>query len=511
MSADDDNNSTNPGSPSLVAEEPTSPTSRVTWSSYLNLAKLVFDLHKAKETKPGSTFTIQQFFQMRCTATEKVDGSNIGILVRYALSDATQMSDVAGWEVLLLQGRNAPLYTSPNYVVPGADDDDSKATAAKEKKSDDAIKKEIEASFKKITSLPGYGNAGSLGQLPRKMRDFAARVANELSVTELQVFGEAYRGKTLVDNAKGSGLRTEAMATFASFHPFGVKLPTQAWRLLRLSKALHELFSKAAQIATPPKSHDEFTNMLVASQDHVVVPPVLFAAAEPVVDVVERLSPVFLTSKSRYFEGVFLVFESDKEGAADKFVTAGGAKYKTGTHCEMAAMASVEDLGLVGAEKEDAGAATATAAAAAASDDKENARLAAAWKMMEQVRSTKIAAEKFGKAAPPPDAGKAAKASADARAVADITTACEREFGKMATFSHVVRELRQPICDVLLPLVLKEVAKNYEESGVPMPYDQNTLKAKAAPTIKALVLKVPVDEVASKAKAAAAAGDDDDS
>jgi len=196
------------------------------------------------------------------TFTEKIDGSNLGIQV--ALVDGT-------WTFKNLVGRSS---------IIAADTLDKKVTTIK------------------------YGNAGQLGNLPFEMLKFASALGNFLKLTEIIVFGEAFRGK----NQK-----------LVSWHPFGYRLPSDERACYNLTKDLHNIFlqvsdSKLAHTILKnkgePMQRAEYFATIAAATYHVVAPPLLLFSGT-LYDGITNLYPL-LMSQDPTFEGCFIVSNEKK-------------------------------------------------------------------------------------------------------------------------------------------------------------------------------------------------------
>lgn len=365
-----------------------------TWGSHDNVHKAFLGF-KVRATKRGGS--VDEFFSVPVCATEKLDGSNLGVHIR---------KEDGKWEPVCFQGRNKPLW-------------------------------EKASGRGKYSELGKYGNAGSLGKLPIKIFEFAQKVGDKLDVDELLVFGEAFR-------APG--------AAFASWHPFGYKLPA-AKQTVRLTRAVHQLFQEQCGVE-PLKSHDECFAYLQAQKDHVVFPPPIFSTGT-LGEVVDALYPMMKEAEGSHFEGCFLVAEN----------AAVGFKWKRGEHEEQKSIPSLEDLGF-----------------AQASSAALYTKLADVFHSRPVMRVAPVAAAAAGNAK-----GKE-KMPEEALLVAEITKAYERELSKAADFTHIPRAQRKHIAEELVKLVTKEVLSHYIDSNVAAPWTEKQVLDKAASLVTSKVM-----------------------
>jgi hypothetical protein len=496
-----------------------------TWGHYENLARLMNDVANKKRFFPGELSALM--LKTEIAATEKVDGSNLAMWVRFNAGLGDDPKDSSNWNVLLLQGRSAALWKKAGFEINpeeegegNGDDDDDEKEQEQQQVPREKLRAQAQDDLKKLTSLPGYGNAGSLGNLIPKMRDFCVRVANALGVDEIEVFGEAFRAKKIVThaNAKKEVKKFEQAATRASWHPFGFKLPPAALaaadqkqteakicKVNRLTSFTHKLFSSCVDFSAFPESstsslptnHAEFMNLLNDPnlKDFIVCPPPLYVSKSNITDaILNTLGPLLLGATERDFEGVFLVHE---EGSF-------GCKFKTGSHDEQGKLPSVSDLGICDDDDDVENGASASSAGEAEikkNSEGESAtgpapikdkKIKAAFETMLKIYKTKIAADtSLVKSKPPADPALASAKAIDQKIAADVEKATLREFSKRLSFTHIDRGQRQPIIDALVAPVVKEVMEIYIESDEPMPFTEAQLTAKAPNLIKSLVLKVP--------------------
>ena len=90
-----------------------SPGLSPTWGSYNNLARMMLDTATGKQRFPNG---LQGFMSSVVTATEKIDGSNLGMWIKY-LPKLGDRADPNNWSILLLQGRNAPLWKKDGFEI----------------------------------------------------------------------------------------------------------------------------------------------------------------------------------------------------------------------------------------------------------------------------------------------------------------------------------------------------------------------------------------------------------
>ena len=154
------------------------------WGSYKNIHKYSADAVNRSGT------TLPSLLQKKCTATLKMDGSNLGIHV-----------STKSRKILTIIGRNSIVWKQ-------------------------------KGKFNQLDKL-SYGNAKALGKLPMAMREFAFRVAEKLKIDdEIIIYGEAFRF--------GSKQK------FASWHPFGYKIPENNWTLNMLTSDTFDLFNSCS-------------------------------------------------------------------------------------------------------------------------------------------------------------------------------------------------------------------------------------------------------------------------
>jgi hypothetical protein len=261
----------------------------VGYPSYNNLAKLI--------TEMGSALTLQRFF-----STLKIDGSNLGI--RVAQDENGEFCLVA------IIGRSTFI-----YLHDSADDATTRIT--------------------KLTSL-SYGNAKALGNLPFVMFEFAVGLAKKLGLTDITVYGEAYRF-----SKKGNAA--------ASWHPFAYNpVYGQDNSMRRLTRQTYADFEQVAlnlkSVHATPVDRSVYAspNALFAFLDSITKPaicppPVLFYGS--LVDGIKFLGKVFeqfvnISKIVSPFEGGFFISD-------DGMI---GFKWKVGPYEEQKSIPSTETV-----------------------------------------------------------------------------------------------------------------------------------------------------------------------
>lgn len=179
--------------------------------------------------------------------TEKLDGSNLGIHIK-------KINDE--WKLVAVYGRKTII-------------------------SQEEIK------------IIKYGNAGSLGDLPNKMYEYAQKIANKLMLDEIIIYGESYRQK-------------KAQQKFASWHPFGYRNNADK-EIINLSPKIYDLFCDTSEFCLSMKDikcPDEYRLFLENSQSHVIYPPLVLYNGK-ISDGIKYLEQLMMKSHKE-FEGVFV-------------------------------------------------------------------------------------------------------------------------------------------------------------------------------------------------------------
>lgn len=491
-----------------------SPGLSPTWGSYNNLARMMLEVATGKQRYPGG---LQGLMSSTVTATEKIDGSNLAMWIKY-LPKLGDRADPKNWSIVLLQGRYAPLWQKDGFEIYNGDekseDQGAEDDQDDQEESVESARAQLQADLKKLQALPGYGNAGKLGALIEKMRDYTVRVANSLQLDQIEIFGEAFRASQVVEqaNAKKEIKKFIVAADRASWHPFGFKVPTSTkMQLTRLTTATHKIFSDAVDAKIVPKlpqTHEELIDFLMTgAKDYAVFPPPLYASKVALVDCIELVAPVLLRTdvKTRDFEGVFLVHDDGWYGC----------KFKTGSHDEQSKIPSLAELGLeVVASADDVIDPSTTNGNTTKRTTPLNeleSKIVKVFALIAQIFKIKIQEEKgLVKKPAAVDSDAADRKKLEALMIADIEKATQREFSKALAFDHIERGQRQPIVDQLVPLVLKEVVKIYTDDGDKLPYSEDLLKQRCPVVVKGLVLKVPYNNPAGDDKKKSKNDDDDD-
>jgi hypothetical protein len=319
-----------------------------------------------------------EFFDKTFSFGEKIDGSNLGIQVKRGSTDAT------------LHGRNSI----------------------------------VSYDFEKPTSVK-YGNAGSLGELPINMRQFASKLCNLLHLHEVIVYGEAYK---------------HGKQKFASYHPFGYRVEDTFFGLTRESR---ELFIQCvpeedAHEYAGLTAHEAYLESLESAERHVVFPPIIYKTSS-LAEGIHELHASMKQPGSKLFEGVFCVCEEDGFSIPHSDCNLTAFKWKTGHHEEQSGMPPLERLCLCAPE-----------------------HLELYHKLAEV-----FSARPFANQAAPATAASpsTAKPTADAELRGRISAAFQRELGKMESFQDLPKKERGRIVVTMKPLVAAEVIRSYEEDG----------------------------------------------
>lgn len=236
------------------------------YGSYINLAR-----HISEVFKKG--MPIEPIFSTLICATEKEDGSNLGIRVSKVSNE---------WRLISLLGRSSKIW-------------DTDLTQPENLSSASIIK---------------YGNGGALGTLPNMMKSYVVILAEILNVSDIIVYGEVWR-----KNSK-----------FPSWHPFAYKIPNNngEWILNRLTSKVHAIFSTVSQkFGVPVEFFSTPENLRNALSKNVFIapPPIMFVGTlKGAIDTMYQKMMINTVE----FEGVFIVFEDGTDGF----------KWKTGAHEE---------------------------------------------------------------------------------------------------------------------------------------------------------------------------------
>jgi len=320
-----------------------------------------------------------EFFGKTFSFGEKIDGSNLGIQLACDSMSAT------------LHGRNSIL--SYDFVKP--------------------------VSVK-------YGNAGSLGHLPVSMKQFAVNLCAALNLSELVVYGEAYK---------------QGKQKFASYHPFGYRVEDTFHGLTRETRDLFIqcVSGEDTQDYAGIESHDVYLKTLEMAERHVVFPPIIYKTCS-LAEGIHELHATMAQPSSKLFEGVFCVCEEPGFAAPYQDCNLTAFKWKTGHHEEQSGMPPLEKLSLCEPEH------------------------LALYEKLSQVFNSRP----FSSAASPPkeSSSSSAKKQVDTELRSRIATAFKRELGKMESFQDVPKKERDRIALGMKPLVIEEVVRSYQEDGV---------------------------------------------
>jgi hypothetical protein len=354
------------------------------WGHYENLARFIKDKN-ALNGSVGPIFNAMSFF------TEKLDGSNLAIWIKDG-------------NIHALLGRKSIVWDTSNP--------------------------------KSLKSL-SYGNADALGSLPEAMASFAIAIATELCVSEIIIFGEAFRYK------KGKGQK------FASWHPFGYKLPNESeWHAYRLNSLVYNLFAKFTKI--PKAAYDDHESLFAFLQnanDHVICPPpVMFAGV--LGEGIFKLYDLMKNITTDEFEGVFVILEDNSAGF----------KWKTGIHEEQMAIAPIESL--VFDTDDDRSCYQKIADVFNTRPNRDN--------RIKMLRSRDAEDAKLNQ--------KLTKEEIEAIIKRDISTALVREYTKMVPVDSIPKKDRKLIVEKMSLGVIDEVKQIYNESDKEIPYSDEMLK-----------------------------------
>lgn len=271
---------------------------KLSWSSFQNIHQ--------KFIKNN----LDEYLGSRSLFSLKMDGSNLAI--QCLLIDGV-------WTIRNLIGRNSILYDSENP-----------------KKSIDKL---------------SYGKAFDLDVLPIGMLEFTKNIAKTLSkqlnllnlpnlsnlpdyqIDDIIVYGEAFK---INKNQK-----------YASWHPFGYKLPKQNIMSM-LNQSTYELFISNGLIFEDGEfkqfntefgvNYNELLQTIVSAAGHIICPPSLFFDGK-VSDGICYLHQMMLTNTDQNFEGVFIV-SNEPNGVLNGLnsepieITNTSFKWKTGKHEE---------------------------------------------------------------------------------------------------------------------------------------------------------------------------------
>ncbi len=424
----------------------TYPTHRAThkWESYENIHKR-FD-----------SLDMNQIH----TLSLKINGSNLSTHVKFD-------PEKNEWIVVCLHGRTAPVWTVA-YGEPYSD-----------------IK---------------YGSAGSLGDLPDKMRFFAIAVAEKLGVQEIIIYGEAFRAPALPTMNSTTKSTTKSITKYASYHPFGYKLPSKNYELHMMTQEVYDLFSScclqdpssepssapasepssepssapASEPSSEPSSapasdpdqtttNDEFLSFLrVQTATTICPPPILFCGK--LSDGIRKLYPILMT-RDPNFEGLFIVNE---EGS-------NGFKWKTPIHEEQLKIRSSTELDLL-----------------------PNTEAYDVYELLLQVcamrrnAQSKAQSKAQSNSMVRSDESKQKRNEDDQlnmRTRAEIAEAFTNIQSKSPCFEHKSPRERIDVVVFFLPLVVEEVLSHYEDSGLSHHMAKDRLEQLTRSVITPLIMR----------------------
>jgi hypothetical protein len=388
------------------------------WDHHDNLQKYLFDKLDIEK------ISLSNFMKTNVIVTDKIDGSNLAIWVRW--SKIGDLNDVNSWEIVALQGRNQIIWPTKNH-------------------------KGVEL---QIEELPLYGNAINLNKLPYIMKEFAVYVANSLNIFEISVFGEVFRANKLGNDGK----TIETISRFASWHPFGIKLPDKGWECSRLNKHLYDIFVKTSLHMNMPfvNNHDSMINILIDAKKHYIFPPSLYFTGK-LCDAIKTLYPILKESNDPLFEGFFIIFEEINEGA----------KWKSKYHDEQGRIHQIEDFNEFDNITRD-----------------HINMILDIWKSKVSVRLAKF---KSNISESIMDVNKKHILIIEN----DIQIAFDRELYKNTSFTHIPKKDRKPTVDKMLKLVITEVINQYSDSNIELPISITSLNDIAKKKVNKFVMQIP--------------------
>lgn len=250
------------------------------WLHSENIHKQLLNVANDKDNN-NSEF-IDNFLDKKFVATEKLDGSNLGIHINGKTCTIEH-----------LIGRNVPIFKA------------------------DGLKNNL-------YDLK-YGNAGALEKLPMQMLEFGLIMTEMLKNPNIIIYGEVYR---------------HAGQKFASWHPFGCKLfdtSSNKWEILLLNSNLHEMFINASKKLNSKliihKNHDDIITLLIKSTHHLIFPPPILFVGD-LNSIINNLYEMIRFTNNKDFEGCFIVSEDNKYGF----------KWKTSMHDEQKRIPKITDF-----------------------------------------------------------------------------------------------------------------------------------------------------------------------
>ena len=341
------------------------------------------------------------------TFSLKIDGSNLSIHIKFDPEDNE-------WRIVCLHGRTAPVWTAESGIP--------------------------------YTNLK-YGSAGSLGDLPDKMNLFAIAVAEKLGNQEIIIYGEAFRAPK---------------AKYASWHPFGYKLPSKNFELHMLTRDLHVLFSsvpvpyQAPVLYQAPSTNDEFLDFLRVQVTTTIFPPPLLYFGE-LGSGIRELYQTLATRDSK-FEGLFIVNE---EGT-------NGFKWKTPIHEAQLKIRTSDEIGLL-----------------------PNTEAFNTYELLLQVcamRPSKDQSISMVRS----DESKQKRTDEEqlnSRTRGEIAEAFTNIRNKSPCFEHKSTRERNEVVAFFLPLVIEEVLSHYEDSGMTHSMTKDKLEQLTRSVITPIIMR----------------------
>jgi len=337
------------------------------------------------------------------TFSLKIDGSNLSIHIKFDPENNE-------WRIVCLYGRTAPVWTADS----GEPYSDIK-----------------------------YGSAGSLGDLPDKLTLFSITVAEQLGIQEIIIYGEAFRA---------------SKAKYASWHPFGYKLPSKNFELHMMTSDLHMLFSSCCEQYLVPvqvlSTNDEFLDFLRVQTATTIFPPPLLYFGR-LGSGIRKLYPILMT-RDPNFEGLFIVNE---EGT-------NGFKWKTPIHEAQLKIRTSTELDLL-----------------------PNTEAFDVYELLLQVCAMCPKAQSKAQSNNQSNSMMRSDEQLNMRTRVEIADAFTNIRNKSPCFEHKSTRERNDVVTFFLPLVVDEVLSHYEDSGVTHHMDKDKLERLTRSVITPLIMR----------------------